>query len=288
MFDRQNHLRRRVLAVLVPVLMVVAGCDDDDDGGFGPGRGTPVAVMTRNLYLGADIFRVMGAASAQEVPAVVAQVWATVQATNFQLRAQAIAAEIDEADPHLIGLQEVVLYRVQTPSDFVTGTTTPNATDVAYDFLEILLDALEDRGLSYRVVAQQENADVELPAAIGPTTFFDVRMTDRDVILARSDVQTGSTGSATFQQLLSVTVPLSDPNGQTVTFERGYVFAEAMVGETGFLFVNTHMEVGTADPQLELLQAFQANELVERFGTEKPVVLVGDFNTGPGATDLPY
>jgi hypothetical protein len=44
------------------------------------------------------------------------------------------------------------------------------------------------------VASQVENADVQMPAAKSPTEFFDVRMTDRDVILARADVQTSAPG----------------------------------------------------------------------------------------------
>ena len=60
-----------------------------------------VKVMTRNLYLGADIFKVLEAAQnpdpalgGLDVPIAVAELFQTVQYTNFPERAQAIANEI--------------------------------------------------------------------------------------------------------------------------------------------------------------------------------------------------
>ena len=54
---------------------------------------TMVKTMTRNLYLGADIFKVVEAAQADpdSVPYAVAEVYQTMLYTNFWERAQAIA-----------------------------------------------------------------------------------------------------------------------------------------------------------------------------------------------------
>jgi hypothetical protein len=82
----------------------------------------------------------------------------------------------------LVGLQEAVLVRTQSPPD---GPATP-ATTVVLDYVQILLNALAARGLHYEVVVQSINFDAELPSALG----FDVRHTDREVILARADLKT--------------------------------------------------------------------------------------------------
>ena len=73
--------------------------------------------MTRNVYLGAPIGPVLGAGSLAEVPGLVSQMWATVQANDFPARAQALADEIAAAQPELVGLQEVSMYRIQFPGD---------------------------------------------------------------------------------------------------------------------------------------------------------------------------
>jgi hypothetical protein len=70
--------------------------------------------MTRNIYLGGNIFELAQARSPQEVPVVAARLYATVRATNFPERAKALALEIETARPALVGLQEVSLYRLRT------------------------------------------------------------------------------------------------------------------------------------------------------------------------------
>jgi hypothetical protein len=166
----------------------------------------------------------------------------------------------------------------QDPSDYITGNTSVNATEVHIDFLEVLLDSLTARGLSYSVASQVVNADVELPAARSQTEFFDIRMTDRDVILARSDVSTSNAGDAGF----AVIVPYELASGDTIWFERGYTWVDATVDGVDLVFVNTHLEV-SGGGQLEFIQSAQANQLINQFGFTVPVVLVGDFNTAPGA-----
>jgi len=83
---------------------------------------------------------------------------------------------------------------------------------VEIDFLDVLLAALEARGLSYTAVAVAEGADVELPmlrevTPAGPV-LDDLRHTDRDVILARGDVAVGEAASGQFAAKL-VTGPIS-------------------------------------------------------------------------------
>jgi hypothetical protein len=154
---------------------------------FGP----PVKVMTQNLYFGVDIHRVLEAELAEEIPVIVAQMLGTLQSTDFPARAKAIADEIARQTPDVIGLQEVALYRTQSPSDFFT-CPFPNAEIVLFDYLQILLDELKVRNLDYVVAAVVDDTDVELPRVTGfdgtNYLFDDVRLTDHDVILVRSGV----------------------------------------------------------------------------------------------------
>lgn len=272
--DRRRPFRPLpLLLVLITAVAVATACEDSTT----PERDTAdVTVMTRNLYLGGDIFRITAATTPQEIPAIVAEVFAMVQANDFPARAGALAAEIEEAAPHLVGLQEVSLYRLQDPSN----PQVP-ATDVHLDFLAVLLDSLDARGLDYRVVSQVENADVQMPAARSATEFFDVRLTDYDVILARSDAQTQNPGSAGFQ----IIFPFELVTGDTIWFDRGYTWADATVDGVDFTFINTHLEV-SAGGQLQPVQSAQATELVQQFAARSPVIAVGDFNSQPG--EQPY
>lgn len=244
-----------------------------------------VKVMTRNLYLGADIFRVVAAANSENplaVPMAVKDVFQTMQHTNFVERAEAIADEIQLYKPHLIGLQEVSTIRMQAPGDFLIGNPTP-AEAVVYDYITILQDALAARGLNYQAAATVTNADVELPMLAGQTPggmpiFNDVRLTDHDVILVRDDVVATSPLAQNFTYNAEMAI-----GGAVLKFTRGYVAVDVEVKGESFRFVNTHLEVG-GDPgsDFALLQAAQMQELLYVLSFEpKPVILVGDFNSSP-------
>ena len=274
---RSRPLRHRaVILLLLGSAWLATACDDATDA-----VSAEVTVMTRNLYLGANIFRLTQANSADTLPVIAAEIFGVMEANDFPARAGARAAEIEAADPHLVGLQEVEIFRVQDPSDYVTGTTTPNATQVHTDFLQLLLDSLAARGLDYGVASQVQNADMELPAAKSASEFFDIRMTDHDVILARGDVGTSNPGSDGYD--LIVKFPL--PTGDTVPFQRGYTWVDATVDDVDFTFVNTHLEV-SAGGQLTYWQNRQVDELLARFRDTGPIVVVGDFNSRPG--ENPY
>lgn len=254
-------------ALLLLVLLPIAGCDSNED----PEASAEVKVMTYNLYLGAEIFSLVGLPSDQ-VPLVAAQLFADVQETNFPARAEAIADLIAEEDPDLIGLQEVTWFRTD-PSD---GIETPNASTTAFDFLALLQAALDARDLDYRVAATTTNADVEIPSTTDGATFTDIRLTDRDVILARAAVETSGAVEENFD--IFAPVPIGDT---TVAFTRGYNYVRATVDEVTFTFANAHLEVDDGDPEAAALaQLGQADELRTALsGVPQPIILVGDFNS---------
>ncbi len=268
---KTRHANPRVwLAGLV--FFLLAGCDsvsaDDGDNG----ATDTITVMTRNMYVGADLDNVLAAPSPEAIPGLVAEAWATLQQTNYPERARAMAAEIAQAQPHLVGLQEVSLIRTQVPGDAVLGGTTP-AEDVAFDFLPTLLEELESLGHDYRVVAEIQNTDIELPRLNPDFTFTDVRLTDFDAILARSDVEVSNGAAQNFEASFMVF---------GVEVKRGWVAVDATVAGQVYRFVNTHLEpAGTANGHFQTLQA---TELIEALAAEtRPVILVGDLNTAaPG------
>ena len=245
-----------------------------------------VRVMTRNLYLGADIFKVLVAAQSSDpmaVPAAVAELFQTVHDTNFPERADAIAKEIWITRPHLIGLQEVSKWFVQSPSNFFDPDQAYDE-ELVYDYLDILLQALAARGLNYEVAASVENADVELPMLTGISdggmpTFDDLRMVDRDVILARRDVDIANPDWGNYADSVRETI-----GSVTLEFRRGWVAVDAEVcGET-YRFVNTHLEISSFPQSIfRVIQAAQMNELLTEVlnGESKPILLVGDFNSSP-------
>jgi endonuclease/exonuclease/phosphatase family metal-dependent hydrolase len=245
-------------------------------------RAGGVTVMTRNLYLGTDLNPLL-AAPPPLVAFVAAETFARIQATDFPARAEVLADEIAATNPDLVGLQEATLYRVQTPGDAALGGLTP-ATTVFQDFLAILLDALRARGLDYHVAVVQENTDVEVPAFTGNgpdglPTFTDVRLTDRDVILARGDVEVSDPEHDHYAVNQPVVI-----GGRPVLFLRGWLSLVASAGGHTFRFFNTHLET-------EMFPAVQTAQATELIGVTRavslPVLLVGDFNSDATGTQTP-
>jgi hypothetical protein len=145
-------MKRLILMGLV--VFTVAGCVDRDVMGvndevavleqtpeFHIARGADhLKIMSQNLYFGAPVEPIIAATDPIAAAIAVAEAWEIMVHTDFPTRATALAAEIAKANPHLIGLQEVAIYRTEPIFD-----PTQEATDVFQDFLEILLAALENR-----------------------------------------------------------------------------------------------------------------------------------------------
>jgi hypothetical protein len=287
-----RRLARFAVPVLVSVLMSLAPGTARASGYDEQGRhtGQVARVMTRNLFLGADLAPALAATSLSAFVEANGAVLRQTTATNFPTRVIGLAAEILETQPDLVGLQEVALWRTgpTSVSPLLGGPKT--ATTVRYDFLQLLLDRLNAGEERYRPVIIQQEFDFEAPAnennvrGDGPQPTPDAelngRLTMRDVILARVDggVHTWAPAGGTFQHLL--TLPIL---GVPVTVTRGWTRVEAKVrGGIPFLFVNTHLEAfdpRTAHPSI---RALQAGELVAPGGpatSEMPVVLLGDLNS---------
>jgi hypothetical protein len=247
-----------------------------------PASEREVTVMTRNVDHGvlAELQAVATATSVEDLMLKVAGVYQAYVATNFPERAEALAIEIEAIQPDLIGLQEAVLVRTQWPPD---GPATP-ATVVAFDYVEILLDALEARGLHYEVVVQSIGWDVELPSMSG-----DVRHTDREVILARADLRVSDLKLSNAQAgNFAVNCQLPSSTLGPVTILRGWASVDAKIRGKSFRFITTHLD-GDCLPFTSLIQQAQAAELLSGPAvTHLPVVFVGDLNSTGDGTSAVY
>lgn len=242
-----------------------------------------VTVMSWNVASGVDaeLAAVPAAVGVPDLLQKVARVYQAYFARNFPDRAAAIAAQVAAHRPDLIGLQEAVLVRTQAPPD---GPATP-ATTVALDYVEILLDALAARGQHYEVVVQAINFDAELPSALG----FDVRHTDRDVILARVDARAPDLAFTNVQAGVFATncaVP-SAALGPT-TFRRGWASVDVKVRHQTFRFVSTHLEGACLQATPAIQQAQALDLLGGPASTDMPLVLVGDLNSAGDGTGTAY
>jgi endonuclease/exonuclease/phosphatase family metal-dependent hydrolase len=257
-------------------------------------KGTTVTVMSRNLYLGADLGPAIQSTSTEGFIEANGGILRQVEATNFPVRAKGLAKEILEKKPDLVGMQEVALWRSAPASLGPVLTNTPSATTIKYDFLALLLAQLNRGETRYRPVVVQPEFDFEAPAnnngmpGDGPggagilaNAEVNGRLTMRDVILARvgAGVKTTSAESDTFSHLLVVKVAGS----QEVTINRGWASTVATVrGSRPFKFVDTHLESFDDRNVYPSVRAQQAGELVAPGGPATgrlPVILVGDLNS---------
>jgi len=127
-----------------------------------------VTVMTRNLFLGADLAPAINAPSIADAIDGAGTVWNELQSTKFPERAAPLAREIKASGADLVGLQEVALWRKQTPSDGGAKPVSPlpsatPATAVEFDFLALLQSELKKAGAKYNVVVVQREFEAELP-----------------------------------------------------------------------------------------------------------------------------
>jgi endonuclease/exonuclease/phosphatase family metal-dependent hydrolase len=238
--------------------------------------------MTRNLFLGAELTPLLSALSVADIASLAGGVWRDIQASRFPERAEVLADEIVRMDPDVVALQEVSLYRTQTPGDWTSGAV-PNATTVELDFLQLLLDATSRLGGSYQLAVIGQNADEELPATAIDGTTFDIRLTDRDAILVKDGVTFAPAPGGAFPTAFSL--PIGGPGGATLVFKRGFVSADVTRGGKTVRVVDSHLEVGTL---LGRIQEQQARELLAALAPMGgPMILAGDFNSpadGMGTT----
>jgi len=233
-----------------------------------------LSVMTRNIYIGTDVDMILQEEDPYLIPLRVAEAFQMLLGTNFPERAEALAEEILEKQPDLVGLQEVTTIRLQSPGDAVVGGNIP-AEEVFLDYLKILMDAISAAGLNYQVVAKIQNADVEMPMIVStdPNEFDDVRMTDYDVILARKGVAISDVEEVNYQARLIMP-------GTGLELPCGYVAVNAKIGGKKYRFVNTHLQDADQGDFLLPIQLAQAEELLTVLsGIKIPVILVGDFNS---------
>jgi endonuclease/exonuclease/phosphatase family metal-dependent hydrolase len=291
---RHGLLAATIFGLCCALLLALAG--GDAEAKKKKSKPPKVNVMTRNIYLGADLGPILRANSIPEAFDAGGEIANQVDRTNFPLRAQALAAEILNKKPDLVGLQEVALWRTGPTNFDPANVTSPTASQVEYDFLQLLLAELNKSGNNYEVVVVKQEFDAEFPVNDDTSDSepdHNQRLTMRDVILRRTDskVKVSNPNSGTFSTLLQVNV------AGTVTLDvtRGWTAVDAKLkGTKQFRFVNTHLEAFDSSGQNPTntgqslgrgdIRAAQATELVSAGGPadptpKKPVILLGDINS---------
>jgi len=292
--SQQMQLPRRILTAALlglGAVLALALLASEGQAKAKKPRGTGVNVMTRNVYLGADLGPAIAANNPNQFSKANGQILRDVDTNNFPTRARGLAREIRGKKADLVGLQEVALWRTNDTASLGPAVGGPfTATTVKYDYLKLLMDRLNAGKKRYRIVKVQKEFDFEAPAdynnqpndadpgvaGVMPDAEMNGRLTMRDVILARTGagVITKNAKGGNFKTIYKPVV-----SGVTVNVNRGWAQADVTVrGSRKFRFVDTHLEAfGDTD-----IRKAQAQELVAPGGPASgklPVVLVGDLNS---------
>lgn len=256
----------------------------------------PVKVMSRNLYLGADLGPAVAATSITDFTTKNGQVLRDVDANNFPVRAKGLASEILTKSPDVVGLQEAAMWRTGDPNLDAALGGPKTATTVRYDYLKSLMGQLNKGKKHYTMAISNDQFDFEAPAdldnnpATGPFGGeINGRLTMRDALLIKigTGIKVKNVKGSHFNTLYQPVI-----SGVPVTVQRGWVRADVKIGKAPWLrFVDTHLE-SFGDPTI---REAQAKELVAKYGPATgrlPVILIGDLNsdhkTTPGPDALAY
>jgi len=255
----------RRIFVLFMFLILITATVPGSSASAGAGNPRTTTVMSINIYQGTELEHVLSATDLPSLVAAVSVDYANVRATNFALRAQALAGEIAAAQPTLIGLQEVATWTVD-------GT-------VSYDFLQILLNALAARGQHYAPVITRENWGATAPGVVDGAVKL-VSLTEGTALLVRTDLPTDELKWSNPQSHDFTARTVFPFLGQPFDLGGGWLSVDAKVRGKSFRFVTTHM-----DPISPLARTAQAAQIVADAGADGlPLVIAGDTNSDPTST----
>ena len=236
----------------------------------------PFEVMTYNLYLGANLTPLFQAPDLPTLIQRAGEAYAHVRATDFNERAVAIARQIVETSPEVVGLQEASLWQRAPNGDL-------NALITDYDFLQILLDELARQGHAYRAVSVVDTFNAAVPISLDPFTLG--VFTDRNAIIVRADglapevisqdpMQGRYLARIPGRQIGSVTLP---------DITRGWASVDVKIRGRWFRLFDTHLEAFST--VIRHLQTQELMALATELAWTSPVVVVGDLNWFPPDVD---
>lgn len=243
-----------------------------------------VTVMTRNLYLGADVGVAMDLIP--NLSAAAQFMWDQVKKTDFNKRAPKLAAEIIAKKPDVIGIQEATIW-------FCKKNAWSSRTEV-FNFTSQFLAATKAQGTEYVLASKAGKIAINTGYSISaipfitmvndPETFQPLFGQDRaacgfeiaDALAIRADLaeKVLAVGNSEYETTYTVVPTI-------MTVYRGYSWADIQIGQTPVRFVTTHLESLWDDNKVPNA-ALQAQQLINDLrSTRNPVVIMGDFNSDP-------
>ena len=238
-------------------------------------------VMSRNIYLGADVTVAMK--KIPNLPAAAQFMWDQVSKTDFSTRAVILAKEITDSNADVIGIQEATTW-------YCKENLFSKKTKVL-DFTDQLLKALNNN----YVIAQKNNTTAYNPGfSINPIPLL-TKVNDAKTFKPLFDQNSASCGFETGDALLikkslaAQVVAVGNVEYKAtytivpvlMKITRGYTWADININGTKTRFVTTHLEA-IWDENKVPNSAIQANQLIDDLkNISTPLVVMGDFNSDP-------
>lgn len=252
---------RTQYAVWVLTFLFLAAIATPTAAGENQGKAA-VKVMTYNVNEGTDFLEVLSATNLPDFLQAVQITLNNIDSTNPPLRMKAVAWEIAQTEPDLVGLQEVTTWTV--------------GGQVRYDMLQELIAALHDLGEDYAPVVVVDEFKLAAPL---PDLVTVVQGVNHDVILARveSEMELSNFQQGHFGVILPVPIPV--PPG-VLPIPRGWGSVDVTLHGQSFRFVVSHLEnYNPLAPGTLLIQRAQAAELVTgAAGIKGAVIIAVDTN----------
>ncbi|HSQ72011.1 MAG TPA: hypothetical protein VLM87_06275 [Rubrivivax sp.] len=261
-----------------------------------------IDVMTQNQYLGADLAPVLEAATGDPIEPAFSMAVVTalgkIAAARPADRVRALAAQIAQRNPDVVGLQEAYMFDCLPYPGYPTvpglGCDDPAIKGAFSDQLLNTEAALKGK---YVLAGRVTNLQVAgLPFLVNGYPALLVAA-DRDAILVRAGLPAqwvdfaavGACAKPSDQgcNFQTAPPPLETPVGD-ITIERGFLAVDMMVKGRAYRVFNTHLEqrlLAPTLPETRLLQVGQAYELLGTALTTwdgtRHVIVVGDINSAP-------
>lgn len=238
-------------------------------------------VMSRNIFLGADVG--VALELIPDMPAAAQFMWDQVNKNDFSKRSVALANEIKEYQPDVIGLQEATIW-------YCKKNAWSKKVEV-FNFTDQLLEAL---GGEYILASKDGNAAFNPGYSINPIPFLTmVKDPERfqkifgedkaacgfqigDALAIKKSLadQVIQVGNTEYEDSYSIVPTL-------MTIYRGYTWADINIANIPVRFVSTHLE-SIWDENKVPNAAKQASQLISDLKeTNMPLVVIGDFNADP-------
>jgi hypothetical protein len=259
-----------------------------------------IDVMTQNQYLGADLGPVLEAAISDpsNMNDAVVEALGKIAARRPAERVRALAAEIGQRKPDVVGLQEAFTFKCEPYPGFPTmtgfGCDDPIIKNAFTDHLENTEEALRGK---YVVAGKVTNLKIDaIPFQVNGYPAL-LSIADRDAILVRSGLSArwvdfalvGLCQKPSNEGCNYVTAPLPFPTPVgPIAIERGFLAVDVTIKGRVYRVFNTHLEqrfLAKNLPETRLLQVGQAAELVGTalgtWGGSNTMIIVGDMNSDP-------